>query len=275
MSIRESEVDVYDDLAAQYARADHTRFYEGVAAALAGEGDPKLRGSGLDLACGSGASTRPLRRLFPKLRWLGADRARGMLGRLHSRPDLANIPLVRARGEALPLADGALALVACSFALHWMAPTALDEIRRVLAPEGRLLAAIPLRAAGQPLVGNRLLGRALLARRRHLQGPPRVGPTIAELGAALAGWRLRALRAVSPAERYASPDAFVTALQERGVLLALFGGDAPDGEAVLRYLSRPEGCVDFAWPLALVDAHPPAPGAPCSPSCRADGAGDD
>lgn len=56
--------------------------------------------------------------------------------------------ILRAGGEALPLADGGMDLALFIFSLHHLPmallPTALDETRRVLGPAGRLYVAEPL-----------------------------------------------------------------------------------------------------------------------------------
>jgi SAM-dependent methyltransferase len=247
---------VYDSLAPRYAAAHHRRFYARVVDELVGCGDQALRGRGLDLACGVGASTASLRRAFPAIEWVGLDRSSPMLAALRSRPELARLPVVRAAAESLPFADASLQVVACSFALHWMEVTAMQEIARVLSPGGRLLLAAPLRTPAPPLPGNRLLARALIADRRLSGGRARAGFTVAEILTALAGWRVHSLRAVTFTEQYRSPDALVGSLSARGALAALFGARAGEIALRLRAQAAARAPIRFGWPAALVAASP-------------------
>lgn len=130
-------------------------------------------GAVLDLACGDapllarlpGRVDRPL---------LGADLSAGELGAARRR--LAALPaprpaLLRARAQALPLADGALAAVVCHMALMLASgpESVVAELARVLAPGGRLLAlvpaALPPGAAPPPLLAAWLA--ALAGQPRH------------------------------------------------------------------------------------------------------------
>jgi SAM-dependent methyltransferase len=244
---------IYDRLATRYAAAWHRRFYGRVVDDLVSGGDPMLRGRGLDLGCGVGASTEPLRRAFPAVEWSGLDRSLAMLRSFRRRPELARLPVLRAAAESIPVGGGALQLVACSFALHWMEPAALLEIARVLAPDGRLLAAVPLRAPAPTWPGNRLLARAVLTRRRVLAERPRAGFTVGEVASAFGAWRLHSLRVVTFAERYASGPSLVRSLATRGVLAALFGPNAERVAAQLEVDVAPAP-LHFGWPVALVAA---------------------
>lgn len=95
----------------------------------------------LDVGCGTGALLRFLRTWGREpSRYLGVDLSAAMLqgAALHPAAGLA-----RAEAGALPLAEGAFDLVVSSSSLHdWPHPdAALREIRRVIAPGGRLLLA--------------------------------------------------------------------------------------------------------------------------------------
>jgi SAM-dependent methyltransferase len=110
-------------------RLDYSPALYDAIAARAGEGGGRCA---LDVGCGTGFVTRELRRRG----WVaaGLDFSAPMLAEA-SR--LVGPPLVRARGEALPFADGTVALVTCGTAFHWFAPApALAEFRRVLVPGG-------------------------------------------------------------------------------------------------------------------------------------------
>ena len=88
----------------------------------------------LDVGCGTGFVTATLGRRG----WsaVGTDFSVPMLAQARAAPG-ASLRLVRARGEALPVRDGAAALLTCGTSFHWLAPApALAEFARVLAPGG-------------------------------------------------------------------------------------------------------------------------------------------
>jgi len=85
----------------------------------------------LDVGCGTGfvAATLAARGWAP----VGLDFSAPMLAEAR----VTGVPLVRARGELLPVTDAAAALVTAGTAFHWLAPVdAVAEIRRVLVPGG-------------------------------------------------------------------------------------------------------------------------------------------
>lgn len=98
----------------------------------------------LDLACGPGNFTRKLARLVaPEGLAVGVDASATMLARGAAeleRRGPANVALVRADATALPFRDRSFDAVCCFAALHLFAKpfSALDEMRRVLAPGGRI-----------------------------------------------------------------------------------------------------------------------------------------
>ena len=94
----------------------------------------------LDLACGSA----PLAALLARRGWIGTDSSGGELGAAR----LAGAgPLLRSDASALPFASGAVPVLACSMALMLLPlPAALDEIARVLAPGGTVVATMPVQA---------------------------------------------------------------------------------------------------------------------------------
>ncbi len=96
----------------------------------------------LDLACGPGVFTRPIARESPGL-VVGFDLSRPMLRharRLIDREGLRNVFLVRGTVFRLPFADASFSYVNCCGALHLFdrPDDALDEIARILAPDGQL-----------------------------------------------------------------------------------------------------------------------------------------
>ena len=106
--------------------------YEWCAAALDGTG----AGPTLDLASGSG----PLADLLPG--WVGADASASELAAARA---LGRGPLVRARADALPVADGSVARAACSMAWQVLDPFegCVADLARVLSPEGQAAVLLP------------------------------------------------------------------------------------------------------------------------------------
>ena len=98
----------------------------------------------LDLACGPGNFSREFaRRAGPGGLVVGADASPTMLTRGVEelrRAGLANLALIRADATALPFRDGCFDGACCFAALHLFSEpfAALDEMRRVLRPGGRI-----------------------------------------------------------------------------------------------------------------------------------------
>ncbi|MBU3258446.1 methyltransferase domain-containing protein [Roseovarius sp. PS-C2] len=93
----------------------------------------------LDVACGTGATTREaLARTRPDGHVTGLDRNDGMLAVASSRTP--GIEWVQGTAEALPFADASQDAVLCQFGLMFFddRPGALQEMRRVLRPGGRI-----------------------------------------------------------------------------------------------------------------------------------------
>lgn len=111
---------------ARYRRDYSAALYQ-VVADTAGAGDGRLA---LDVGSGTGLVASALAGWG--WRAVGADFSAPMLAEAPSV-----LPRVRARGEALPIRTGSVALVTCGTAFHWMAPRpALGEFARVLRPDG-------------------------------------------------------------------------------------------------------------------------------------------
>lgn len=104
-----------------------------------GEGDAVL-----DVACGPGNFTRAFARTVgPEGLAVGIDASRTMLERGAEElreSGLGNLTLVRGNATALPFEDSSFDAVCCFAALHLFAEpfAALDEMRRVLRPGGRV-----------------------------------------------------------------------------------------------------------------------------------------
>ncbi len=132
----------------------------------------------LDLGCGTGLLTRRLRDELPATRIVGCDYSRGMLRQARARNPRGL--LTQGDAQRLPFRDGSFDAVVSTEAFHWFPDqaAALAEMRRVLAPGGRVLLALvnPVidgsgeaiwwasRAVGQPFYWpTRERMRALLA----------------------------------------------------------------------------------------------------------------
>jgi ubiquinone/menaquinone biosynthesis C-methylase UbiE len=97
----------------------------------------------LDLACGTGAATRvAARRVGPAGRVAGVDLNAGMVAVARSLPAPEGAPIEWLDGNAtaIPLADASVDAVLCQQGFQFFPDKALAlrEIRRVLAPGGRL-----------------------------------------------------------------------------------------------------------------------------------------
>jgi ubiquinone/menaquinone biosynthesis C-methylase UbiE len=96
----------------------------------------------LDIACGTGVVTRlAAERVGPMGAVAGLDVNHAMLAVARSVPSTGTaIDWHEANAESLPLADGSFDVVVSSLGLQFVADkaSALHEMRRVLAPEGRL-----------------------------------------------------------------------------------------------------------------------------------------
>jgi SAM-dependent methyltransferase len=180
----------------------------------------------VDVACGSGP-------LAPRTgsRWVGVDRAAEevVLARRHAPA------VVRADATALPVADASAGAVVCSMALMLLQPLgeALAEVRRVLAPGGRLVVLLP---ATSPLtLRDRLrYGRLLVAlgtRRLPFPGTAlldRPAPLLTAAGLRLTGDARR--RFAYPVDDPAAADRFVRSLY--------LPGTAPERAAAATAVAR-------------------------------------
>ena len=133
----------------RYRRDYSPALYDAVAAHTG----PAAGRRALDVGCGPGLVTTTLR--ARGWRAIGADFSAAML----AAADPA-LPRVLARGEALPVRDASVALIACGTAYHWLAPAdALREIRRVLVPGGHVALWWRYAVADEP--SERIARRAL------------------------------------------------------------------------------------------------------------------
>ena len=90
----------------------------------------------LDVACGTGHSTAPLRGLAEHV--VGCDVSEAML--MQARHAYADITFINAPAETLPLKDAEVDLITVGFAFHWFdQPAFLTEAARVLKHGGKLV----------------------------------------------------------------------------------------------------------------------------------------
>jgi len=102
----------------------------------------------VDVGCGTGFVTASLDRRG--WRTLGADFSEPMLAAAREAWG-GRLRLVRARGEVLPVYDGAVALITCGTSYHWLAPVpALTGFARALAPGGWVALIWRYAAPGEP-----------------------------------------------------------------------------------------------------------------------------
>jgi ubiquinone/menaquinone biosynthesis C-methylase UbiE len=119
----------------------------------------------LDVGCGTGIVARRAAPLGGRV--VGVDASAGMLAVARAAAGREGLPIEwrEGRAEALPFANGEFDLVLCQYALMFFTDPrpALAEMRRVLAPEGRLLVSVWQPLARHPFY--EVLDRAI---ERHL-----------------------------------------------------------------------------------------------------------
>jgi ubiquinone/menaquinone biosynthesis C-methylase UbiE len=123
----------FDTLAVEYEQY-RTSYSDTLFEAILAYAGPLNERRALDLACGTGLSTRGL--VARDVAVTGIDVAANMLD-VARRAGFARATFYEARAEALPFADCSFALVTCGQAFHWFdGPRVLGEIGRVLVPGG-------------------------------------------------------------------------------------------------------------------------------------------
>jgi ubiquinone/menaquinone biosynthesis C-methylase UbiE len=101
----------------------------------------------LDLGCGTGWASRRLARRVPEGEVVGIDVADEMLRRAEQASSgIANVRYLWGSAEKIPAADNSFARVLSVESFYYYADQgkALDELRRVIAPSGRLFILINL-----------------------------------------------------------------------------------------------------------------------------------
>jgi len=95
----------------------------------------------LDVGCGTGFFTRQLREVAGLENILALDIALPMLLKTRQRAECANVPLICADAEQLPLIDRCVAGVVSNLALQWCAnlEAMFADIKQVLQSEGQFV----------------------------------------------------------------------------------------------------------------------------------------
>jgi uncharacterized protein (DUF952 family)/ubiquinone/menaquinone biosynthesis C-methylase UbiE len=112
--------------------ADARPFLHGTAIDMLRRDRPSFR-CAIDVACGTGLSTRALEAVSDRV--VGVDASPEMIRLASSRPS----HYVVGAAEGLPFRDRSFELATAASAIHWFAPAATDELRRVLQQDGLLL----------------------------------------------------------------------------------------------------------------------------------------
>lgn len=113
--------------------ADARPFLHGTAIDMLRRDRPSF-GSAIDVACGTGLSTRALRAVSDDV--VGMDVSVEMVRRAASREPAH---FVVGSAEELPFRDRSFELATVASAIHWFPPAATEELRRVLQQGGLLL----------------------------------------------------------------------------------------------------------------------------------------
>ena len=193
----------------------------------------------LDVACGTGIVARSAApRVGREGRVIGLDLTEDMLAVARARPAPAGVAIEWRQGDAaaLPFPDGSCDLVCCQQGLQFMPDprAALREMRRVLAPEGRVAVSVWSWMAGQEACGPvlaRFLGAELAAREQAALALAD-GPALKALLAA-AGFRRLDLRTPRRVGRFSGADAYLEYLLS-GPLGAAISQLDPESQAALR-----------------------------------------
>lgn len=117
-------------------------YFHPLAADLAARVPARPPGAVLEIACGTGAATRPLRaRLDPSVRLVATDFSQPMLDYGRAKIGEKGIEWRQADGTKLPFRDAEFGVVFCSLGFMFMPDrnAAFAEARRVLMPGGLLI----------------------------------------------------------------------------------------------------------------------------------------
>ena len=208
-----------------------------------------VTGTVLDLACGSA----PTRALLPRARWTCVDSSPGELAYAAA---LGRGPLVMGDAAALPFATASVDAVCAAMALQVLTPldAVMDEVERVLRPDGVLVALTPA-GLGVPPRGSLAWARVLFAlRETRLSWPNPHACDAADRFLAARGWTVVSSRRRVLRLPMATPEH--TALLLRGLYLPdTAPGRLLAAERSLAAWARPGRYLPL--PLRSVVARPP------------------
>lgn len=152
--VKRTEMELYDDPADRPAFADRTdRDHTAALEAYGAVGqfraalEEHVEGRVLDVCCGNARWADELLAADPDLEYVGLDLAVSGLRAASERLDDRSV-MVRGDTEYLPFATDSFDTLVCSAALHHLPDwdgRGLDEICRVLRPDGRMVFREPLR----------------------------------------------------------------------------------------------------------------------------------
>ena len=121
---------------ANYRPQVQTYIIDSIAQELDWAKEPKQFANALDVACGTGHSTKPLLEYATSVK--GCDVSETMIQ--EAKLAVVGIDFCISNAEALPSEDGSLDLVSVGFAYHWFDQISfLKEVARALNPTGLLL----------------------------------------------------------------------------------------------------------------------------------------
>jgi len=152
----------FDPLAGDYQRY-RVGYGEDLFGAIARRLDPESPQAVLDLACGTGLSTVPLRQVVAGP-VVGTDVAMELLRRAPASSGSRLIMYVRADALMLPFRGRSFQAVTCGQALHWMPPGGVaPEVKRVLVEGGWFFAYWKYPALDEPyqVLANQVLSVVL------------------------------------------------------------------------------------------------------------------
>jgi ubiquinone/menaquinone biosynthesis C-methylase UbiE len=250
---------VFDELSAIYENARNRGFYTGIARRMAERAhdfDNLADGSCcLDLACGTGISTEAAVAVVPDVDWFGLDGSAKMLHIARTKKSLDAVQFTQSAAENTPFWDQAFDWILCSVAYHWLPPSTVDEIKRLLKPGGRLSMMVPLVAPAGNEEGNLWLGRILMKFSRTITSRRSQGLTLATLKWELRDFHLDRGEIIDIDEEFMSFRELLDTLNSRSSFSAIFGAHAPEvkNQLAAEDYSAPHR-VRFRWKIGFVEA---------------------
>jgi|RhiMetdeSRZDD1v2_1073273.scaffolds.fasta_scaffold79660_4 ubiquinone/menaquinone biosynthesis C-methylase UbiE len=196
----------------------------------------------LDVACGTGIVARLVaQRLGPSGRVVGLDLNPGMLAVARRLPPPQGAPIEWREGNvsAIPLPDATFDLALCQQGLQFFPdrPAALQEIRRVLGPSGRMALSVwrPMHHSPGFAALFTTLGRFIAPEAAAIMESPFAFGSADDLRMLItgAGFRIVDLRPAAKTLRFPSPEEFVGRYVAATPLAAIVAKASDDARAAL------------------------------------------